>query len=572
MSDQIQQQTPPPDPSPLSAPGNDTFGTIMKYALPAIAAVAAGSNPALARGVSAAGDIMNLQQQGALRKQEMQQKQRLADMGLSERQATMKYLQGISSDGAPPANANPVTKVGVDDDLGSGADLGSGGSDTASPRIQQSLKPQPAPPSSVTSPIQKAMLAQAQILAQGGHVEEALKLSQEATRYGMRPTAAQVAEMSKTLPPGVEFDAPTIENYTAKAKGITPHYSPHAAPVMAPPGTVGPNGEDLSGKASAAVYDETSGKMKFLGERPDKQYREDPFDVLYRETMKPEGQRNPEVIALAKRAYDQAHQPNRTTINAGQQQDTQAAMHRVAEGLANGDLTSLKQITSLRGNQRLLIYDEAKQINPKFNPNDVERKLKTLDEFQNGKDAQQLQSFGTFLEHAGNAVDALGHVSQSAVPALNKSLNWWRTNMSGDPAYQQFTTALEPVRKEFEGFLLGGRALYGDDRKQAEVILNDDSSPAGIRAALQQMGGTANDRFNEMNYRFKRSVGKDIENPFSPEALEGAQKIGVRIGAGARAAGPAAAAGGGNEAPVGTIVTVKGQRQVKTAQGWRPAK
>jgi hypothetical protein len=215
---------------------------------------------------------------------------------------------------------------------------------------------------------------------------------------------------------------------------------------------------------------------------------------------------------------------------AAKKDATEQAIEAAAQSIASGDLTRLKDISSMRGQDRLLIYNRVKQLNPSFNTSEVDRKIKMLDDFTNGKDGQNLQSFGTFLEHAGEASDVVNQYRASSSPLINKPLNWFKKNASGDPNYIQFVTSLEPVRKEFEGFLLGGKALYGDDRKAAETILSDDSSPAQIQAALKQMGHTVKARYNEANYRYKRVMGTDLQDAVSPEALEGAKKIGVEMG------------------------------------------
>jgi hypothetical protein len=196
------------------------------------------------------------------------------------------------------------------------------------------------------------------------------------------------------------------------------------------------------------------------------------------------------------------------------------------------DLTRLKDVASLRGDQRLLIYNRAKQINPNFSTAEVDRKAKMLDSFTNGKDGQQLQSFGTFLEHAGEASRVTNEFRTTSIPLVNTPLNAIRSKF-GDESYSRFIAALEPVRKEFEGFLLGGRALYGDDRKAAETILSDSSSPAQIQGALKQMGHTVKARQNEIGHRFKNTMGatmEDVLGPMSQEALEGSRLIGLDMG------------------------------------------
>lgn len=229
-----------------------------------------------------------------------------------------------------------------------------------------------------------------------------------------------------------------------------------------------------------------------------------------------------------KRQYVEVPVPPGATLSP--KTDEEKNIEIAAQALAGGDLSPIKDIASWRGDQRLRIFARVKELNPKFSIADMNRKIAMEQSATVGKDGQQIQSFGTFLEHAGEASDVINGIYQSGTPALNKPLNWWRKNMAGSADYQQLVTALEPVRKEFEGFLLGGRALYGDDRQKAEMILSDNSSPAQINSALKQMGKTARDRFTEINQRYRRVMGKDIENPFGDEAVAGAAKIGLKIG------------------------------------------
>jgi len=208
-------------------------------------------------------------------------------------------------------------------------------------------------------------------------------------------------------------------------------------------------------------------------------------------------------------------------------------VEQIATDIAPMDINSLSQlktITSMRSDQRSLIYARAKELNPQFNTAEVDRKVKMLDNFTNGKDAQNIQSFGTFFEHGGNASHIVNDLRNSLTPdivnvALNKLENkGWGTTAT------QISAALEPVRKEFESFLLGGRALYADDRKAAETILSDASTPAQIQAALKVLAHTASARYNEMDTRFKNTMKVNISEgvgPLAPEAYNGAEAIGV---------------------------------------------
>jgi len=235
---------------------------------------------------------------------------------------------------------------------------------------------------------------------------------------------------------------------------------------------------------------------------------------------------------LAGKREDLANQTAQAASNKRTQEEKM--VEQIAKDIAPMDVNSLSQlktITSMRSDQRSLIYARAKELNPEFNTAEVDRKVKMLDNFTNGKDGQSLQSFGTFLEHAGDANQVVQNIRNGVTPQiLNVPLNALEKHGWGTTA-TQLSAALEPVRKEFEGFLLGGRALYAEDRKAAETILSDSSTPAQVQAALKQMAHTVSARYNEMDNRFKNTMKVDISEgvgPLSDSAFNGAEAIGVK--------------------------------------------
>src|SRR5271169_418922 len=196
------------------------------------------------------------------------------------------------------------------------------------------------------------------------------------------------------------------------------------------------------------------------------------------------------------------------------------AIEETAQALApmNKDsLNAMTQVAGMFGSARNRIFARARELNPHFNTAELTRMMDTEKSFTVGKDGQGLQSFDTFLQHAGELHDSIDTLYQSGSPALNKPMNWIRKNAEGNPEYQKLLVAIEPVGKEFESFLLNNRALYLEDRRQIDVLMNGNSSPAQIMSALNQMGKTAKDRFTEMNQRYKRVMKQDIPDPFGPE-------------------------------------------------------
>lgn len=209
--------------------------------------------------------------------------------------------------------------------------------------------------------------------------------------------------------------------------------------------------------------------------------------------------------------------------------ETDKALEATAKAFASGDLAAVRDVASMRGPDRMKLFARIKELDPSFSMAGMNRKIDMEKSFSVGKDGIALQSFGTFLEHAGEVTETLKGVEQSNTPAFNKPMNWWKKNMAGSPEYQRFVTSLEPVGKEFESFLLNNRALYKDDRDRINMILSDESSPKQILSALNQMGKTAKDRYSEMNQRYKRTMGRDIPDAFGPEAAAAAEKIGIKL-------------------------------------------
>lgn len=237
-----------------------------------------------------------------------------------------------------------------------------------------------------------------------------------------------------------------------------------------------------------------------------------------------------------------AQLPALNTKNA-EKSDAEKALEITAQSIAKGDLTPIRDISSMRSDQRLRLYARVKELNPDFSTAEMNRKIDTEKAFTTGKEGDALKSFDTFLQHAGEVTDTLKAVQLTNSKLMNKSLNWWRTNMKGTPELARLETSIEPVGKEFEKFLIGGSALYDDDRKQVQKLLNADQPISVVLATVNQMGKTAQDRFAAMNKRYSRVLGHDIENPFSLPAQVGASKIGITLPTGGEStSGPAAGA------------------------------
>lgn len=232
-----------------------------------------------------------------------------------------------------------------------------------------------------------------------------------------------------------------------------------------------------------------------------------------------------EVLKGAKRV-DRPNQP------APRPQEEEDALNILAQALASKDpkqLVRLRDVVPMRGTARLIAYARAKKINPNFSPAEADRMMRMVDWAYTGKGAEQLRSFNTFLDHSGEVAKIVDNIWLSDSRIANKGLNWLRKNVTGNPELTDLLTAIEPVQKEFQSFLLNNRALYEMDRVSAQEILNDDSPPDVIKRALQRMGHTALARAYELNQSYKKVVKEDIEDILSPDAIEASRLIGLDV-------------------------------------------
>jgi len=199
-----------------------------------------------------------------------------------------------------------------------------------------------------------------------------------------------------------------------------------------------------------------------------------------------------------------------------------------------GFADSLKQVTGAFGGFKAKVMANLVRMDPTFSEAQAERVVKTEDDFSSatGKAGQQLISFGTFSRHAGELADVYKDLAKDSTtaPFLNKSWQWILKN-SGDPRVARVATALAPVKKEYESFLLGNRALYQLDRKEADELQNPTQSPKQFMESLNQMGKTVEARYGELGKQYQNVTGTPLQqsHPLSQEAVDGLKKIGVNI-------------------------------------------
>jgi hypothetical protein len=207
-----------------------------------------------------------------------------------------------------------------------------------------------------------------------------------------------------------------------------------------------------------------------------------------------------------------------------------------AKNIVSGNLAQIRDLVSFRGDQKTRVYnmisDEAKAQgkDPKdYSPAKLEAKTKVLNDFSDGKAADSIVSFNTFLGHANDALSATGAMrGQTGSPLINRPLNWIRKNAANDTNFQAFQTALVPVRKEYMSFLNNNRAEHEGDIKVMETVLNDDSTPAQIESALKKLGESGDIRLAELGRKYSNTMGDEYPSLLAPESKQALQRMGVQ--------------------------------------------
>jgi len=209
-------------------------------------------------------------------------------------------------------------------------------------------------------------------------------------------------------------------------------------------------------------------------------------------------------------------------------------VQEAARNILSGDLTNLKDITSMRGGQRTAmfnaIHDQA--LRQGKNPNDwspaaLKTKADMYEDYRAGKTSNNIAAFDAFLGHANDAMDANDAWRRASSPLINKPLSWLSKNAENDTNYTAFTTALEPVRKEFMSFLNANRAEHEGDLKTMGTVLSDTSSPAQIEVALKQLGKSADIRLAAIGRKYKNTIGTDFPNLISDDGKAALQRMGI---------------------------------------------
>lgn len=196
------------------------------------------------------------------------------------------------------------------------------------------------------------------------------------------------------------------------------------------------------------------------------------------------------------------------------------------------NMASIEKLASLRNDSRQKLFNElTKQSGGTFNIKDAETKAKTYSSFNeaDGKDRQQIESYGTFLKHDSNLVNVLKKfIRPDYTPKwIDQPLNWIEKNVTSDPEMAEFMARIVPVKSEFINFMKNNHAALQEDAEEMNKVVDGSQSPRYMLRTAQTLGETGLDRLDSKNSTYKQTFGENYPNLFDERAKAAAVNLGL---------------------------------------------
>jgi len=191
------------------------------------------------------------------------------------------------------------------------------------------------------------------------------------------------------------------------------------------------------------------------------------------------------------------------------------------------DLTSVKSITTLRGDQRLKLFNELKRQNPDFNVGNIDRQIKFLDSYEDpkGKAALNRGSMNNILQHAADLSTVNQEYRRTNLRIVNTPIA--ALAKQNGTEWQQFATPLAVLKDEIGLYFAGGYAPTADQQKTWDRIANDSATPAQIEQFAKDIIHVGLRRADTHNEGFKTVMGYDDPNLITPAAVQAGERLGL---------------------------------------------
>src|SRR5271157_4519136 len=165
-----------------------------------------------------------------------------------------------------------------------------------------------------------------------------------------------------------------------------------------------------------------------------------------------------------------------------------------------------------------------KQINPNFSPQQYAITRAAYLTATSGKNVQAMQNYNNFMQHSGEAVDALASANRQGPRVWNMALNKLENAGYGTDA-AKIQAALSGPREELKLLLSGGYAPQAEESKAIDTILSDAATPGQLSAALQEYAKLGTVRLDNINETYKRVTGKNLPRIIDQATLDSAKHL-----------------------------------------------
>ena len=223
------------------------------------------------------------------------------------------------------------------------------------------------------------------------------------------------------------------------------------------------------------------------------------------------------------------------------------------------NLTTLRQISSYRGDQRLKIFNRARQIDPNFDAGMVEQRAKFLGQYEDpkGRAAINRQSINNIIQHAGDLSGLNQQYRRTNVRIVNTAINKI-ANEFGNDLYTQYSTVNGVLKDELALYFAGGYAPNDDQKKMWDKIQADEATPAQTESFAKEVIRLGLRRATTFNSQFRKNMGYDDPNMIIPEAKDAATTLGLgseisKFGSGGQYRGPSSQNTPSTEYPPGVV-------------------
>jgi hypothetical protein len=219
-----------------------------------------------------------------------------------------------------------------------------------------------------------------------------------------------------------------------------------------------------------------------------------------------------------------------------------AVMAKIANNVLAGDVNDVAKLASYRGNARMnamdAIHDEAAKRGldtTKFDEASLQNKTNTVNDFggnKKGSSGAQIASFNAFIGHTAAAVDAEKRLADKTIgltrqPLINEAMDQIGKQITNDPDWTAYKTALLPVQNEISNFLAAGYATKEEDSRLMKQAIDPHETPARITAALRQLAETGDVRLAAMGQRYLDTMDTPYTKLLSPDSRNTFKRLGI---------------------------------------------